>query len=178
MAFAWWSSLTAAGHGLLDLLDSAERARLELLDRPADRGRSMVGAAMLRAAVASHTGIAPADVIVDRTCRECGKPHGAPRIVNRGVAAPWVSVSHSGLLVVVGLSARGPVGVDVQRVADLEDPAAVPEWVRHEALFKARSGNPQWEGSVRELEAPLPGYLAAVALPAGDGQDMVIRNWP
>ncbi|GAA3702878.1 hypothetical protein GCM10023081_44050 [Arthrobacter ginkgonis] len=178
MAFVWWSSLTAAGQGLLGMLDSAEQARLESLDRPADRGRSMVGAALLRAAVASHSGIAPADVVVDRTCEECGAPHGAPRIVNPGRAAPWVSVSHSGLLIVVALSGRGPVGVDVQRVADLEDPAAAPEWVRREVLFKARSGSPHWDGSARELEAPLPGYLAALALPAGDGQDLVIRNWP
>ena len=178
MAFVWWSSLTAAGHGLLDMLDSTERARLESLDRPADRGRSLVGAALLRVAVASHAGIAPADVVVDRTCEECGAPHGAPRILNPGMAAPWVSVSHSGLLVVVALGARGPVGVDVQRVADLEDPAAAPEWVRREALFKARAGGLADGGSVRELEAPLAGYLAALALAAGDEQDVMIRNWP
>jgi 4'-phosphopantetheinyl transferase len=89
-----------------------------------------------------------------------------------------VSVSHSGLLVVVALSTRGPVGVDVQRVADMEDPAAAPEWVRREALFKARSGGPAAGGSVHELEAPLAGYAAAAALPAGDDRDVVVLNWP
>ncbi|RAX48083.1 hypothetical protein DQ353_17050 [Arthrobacter sp. AQ5-05] len=89
-----------------------------------------------------------------------------------------MSVSHSGLLVVVALSARGPVGVDVQRVSDLADPSAAPQWVRREALFKARSRGPEGRGLVHELEAPLAGYLAAVALPADDGQDVVIRHWP
>ncbi|MCV9996405.1 hypothetical protein OIU93_19225 [Paeniglutamicibacter sp. ZC-3] len=178
MAEVWWSSLTAAGHGHLDMLDPTERARLESLERPADRGRFLVGAVLLRVAVASHAGIAPTDVSIDRTCNECGAPHGAPRVMNPGMAAPWVSVSHSGVLVVVALSTMGPVGVDVQRIADLNDPAAAAGWVRREALFKARSGGPAAAGSVCELQAPLAGYAAAAALPARDDRDVVVLSWP
>ncbi len=171
----WWSTLTAAGHGLLGLLDATERARVQSLARPADRGRSLIGAALLRVAVASHLGIDPADVVVDRTCVECGGPHGAPRILRPGASGPWVSVSHSGLLVVVVLSPLGPVGVDVQRIADLTDPAMGPAWVRREALLKARAATPEQTspgarpaeapagGTARELKAPLDGYVAALA---------------
>lgn len=178
MAEVWWSSITAAGHRHLDILDPTERARLESLERPADGGRFLVGAVLLRVAVASHAGIAPADVSVDRTCSECGAPHGAPRIANPGMDAVWVSVSHSGLLVAVALSTKGPIGVDVQRIADLKDPAAAAEWVRREALFKARSGGPTAIGPVSELLAPLPGYTAAAALPAGEDVNIVVLKWP
>jgi 4'-phosphopantetheinyl transferase len=171
----WWSTLTAAGHRLLGLLDATERARVDSFTRPADRGRSLLGAALLRVAVASHLGIDPAEVVVDRTCAECGGPHGAPRILHPGTPGPWVSISHSGLLVVVALSPLGPVGVDVQRIEDLPDPAMGPGWVRREALLKARVATPEQTapdtqpteppagGTVRELKAPLDGYVAALA---------------
>jgi 4'-phosphopantetheinyl transferase len=176
----WWSSLTAANHGLLGLLDDTERARVDSLRRPADRGRSMLGAALLRVAAAPRLGIDPAEVVVDRTCPACGGPHGAPRIVHAGAPGPWVSVSHSGLLVVVALSTHGPVGVDVQRIADLPDPTMGQAWVRREARFKAQAVVPEQAspaatrsadlpegGAVRDLEAPLDGYLAALAVLAG-----------
>jgi 4'-phosphopantetheinyl transferase len=177
----WWSSLAAADRDLLRILDTTERARIESLDRPADRGRSLVGAALLRVAVASHLGLAPADVVVDRTCDECGGPHGAPRILGPGLPAPWVSVSHSGVLVVVALSPHGPVGVDVQRLSDLSDQRAGQEWVRREALLKARTAAPevdQPDATAHELAPPLSGYVAAVVTPAGSDTELRIRHWP
>lgn len=171
----WWSSLLVAGRDLLGLLDATELARVESLEREADRGRSMLGAALLRVAVGSHLGVAPGDVVVDRTCADCGGRHGAPRILGPGVRTPWVSVSHSGVLAVVALSDRGPVGVDVQRVADLQDPAAAPGWVRHEALLKAGTEAPP--AVVHEVRPPLAGYVAALAAPAGAGGPDV-RHWP
>jgi 4'-phosphopantetheinyl transferase len=200
----WWASLTAASHHLLAPLDPSERARVESLERPADRGRSLVGAALLRGAVAARLGLAPAGVRVDRTCAECGGPHGAPRVLNPEAADLAVSVSHSGVLVVVALREHGPVGVDVQRVADLPgaagpaspadplDSAAAERWVRHEAALKADSaaraaGHPtlpeslEAEDAVRMLTAPLPGYVAALATPsgaAGAAGDPVCRTWP
>ncbi|MFD6139478.1 4'-phosphopantetheinyl transferase family protein [Promicromonospora sp. NPDC060271] len=173
----WWSSLAAADRDLLGLLDGGERARVESLDRSADRGRSMVGAALLRVAVGAHLGTAPADVVVDRTCAECGGPHGAPRIAGTGTAAPSVSVSHSGLLAVVALVPRGPVGVDVQRLADLADPADGPAWATREALFKA--GTPaRGDVAIAELRPPLPGYAAVLVTPAGPAGTPRITHWP
>jgi 4'-phosphopantetheinyl transferase len=171
----WWSSLVVAGRDLLGMLDATERTRVESLERPADRGRSMLGAALLRVAAGSRLAVAPGEVVVDRTCADCGGPHGAPRILGPGVRPPWVSVSHSGLLAVVAVSDRGPVGVDVQRVSDLPDPAEAREWVRREAQLKA--GPESLAALVHELRAPLAGYVAALVAPADDGGPE-IRHWP
>jgi 4'-phosphopantetheinyl transferase len=173
----WWSSLAAADRGLLGMLDAGERARVESLDRPADRGRSLISAAMLRVAVAAHLGIAPAEVVVDRTCAECGGRHGAPRIVSHGTPAPSVSVSHSGLLAVVVLAPHGPVGVDVQRIGDLADPADGRGWATREALFKAGTSAPG-DTAVHELRPPLPGYVAVAVAPAELAGAPRITHWP
>ncbi|GGB99992.1 4'-phosphopantetheinyl transferase family protein [Cellulomonas carbonis] len=182
----WWSSLTAADGDALTLLDATERARLDALDSPADRGRSLVGAALLRVAVAARLGVDPRDVAVDRTCVDCGRPHGAPRVVGpehddvrRTV---WVSVSHSGLLVVVALG-DAPVGVDVQREADLR--ADAPAWARHEAEVKLHGAVTARGGLIADapdatttpLATPLAGYAAALAT-AGVPGAVVVRHWP
>ncbi len=184
----WWSSLAAADRDLIDLLDATERARVESLEGPADRGRSLLGAALLRVAVAAHLGVAPVQVVVDRTCTECGGAHGVPRIVGPG--GPWVSVSHSGLLVVVALSPHGPVGVDVQRVSDLPDPRAVRDWVTREAALKAQAAalarrHPamrltpvEADAATRDLPPPLHGYAAALTTLGEHDTEQVCRHWP
>lgn len=173
----WWATLTAADQGLTAMLDSRERARVEALRRPADQGRSLVGAALLRSAVASHLGAAPQEIVIDRTCAECGGPHGAPQVLGPGSPPfPQVSVSHSGLLVVVALGAGGPVGVDVQRLAELSDPAHGPAWVRREALVKA--GGAAGDAAMRDLRPPLSGYAAAVVAPAELPGPIVEHAWP
>ncbi|WP_129788570.1 4'-phosphopantetheinyl transferase family protein [Promicromonospora panici] len=173
----WWSSLASADRDLLRLLDAGERARVESLERSADRGRFLISAAMLRVAVAAHLEIAPVEVLVDRTCAECGGPHGRPRIVSHGTPAPSVSVSHSGLLAVVALAPRGPVGVDVQRLDDLDDPVDGRAWATREALFKAGTPAPG-DVAVSELRPPLPGYVAVVVVPGGQDGAPRITHWP
>ncbi|WP_460707448.1 4'-phosphopantetheinyl transferase family protein [Myceligenerans halotolerans] len=173
----WWASLTAADQSLTAVLDSRERARVESLRRPADQGRSLVGAALLRFAVADHLGAAPQEIVIDRTCAECGGPHGAPRVLGPGAPPfPRVSVSHSGLLVLVALSDHGPVGVDVQRLADLPDPAGGPGWVRREALVKA--GGAVRDAATQDLRPPLDGYAAAVVAPDDLPGPITEHAWP
>ncbi|MFH5824517.1 4'-phosphopantetheinyl transferase family protein [Georgenia sp. AZ-5] len=186
----WWSSLAAAHRDLLALLDATERARVESLERPADRGRSLVGAALLRVAAAAHLGMRPDQVVVDRTCTECGGTHGAPRIIGPGAPGPWVSVSHSGLLVVVALSPHGPVGVDVQRVSDLADPRAAQDWVHREAALKAQTAAlaqghavprltaVEADAATSELRPPLNGYAAALTTLGESDSQHVCRHWP
>lgn len=172
----WWSTLTAVDRSLTVAVSPAELARAEAYERPADRGRSLLGAALLRATVAERLGVRPVEVVVDRTCSDCGGGHGRPRILGPGSALPWVSVSHSGVLVVVAISTDGPIGVDVQRVADLADPEEAGAWVRGEARLKAGRGD------ARELAAPLPGYVGALvtAGAAGSVEPIVpvVRHWP
>ncbi|WP_092613499.1 4'-phosphopantetheinyl transferase family protein [Raineyella antarctica] len=162
--------------------------------RPADQGRSLLGAALLRLAVADHLGVEPTEVVVDRTCGRCGGQHGAPRILGPGSSCPWVSVSHSGLLVVVAVAPDGPVGVDVQRLSELSDPDGGQDWACREALVKAGgSGAAGWTGAestaddpgpveptgdCRELRPPLPGYVAVLATPGRAGVEPVVRHWP
>ena len=184
----WWSTLLAADRALLDVLDATERGRVQSLTRPADQGRSLVGAALLRVAVGEHLRVPPGDVLVDRTCTGCGGPHGRPRVAGPGGAGPHVSVSHSGHLVVVALAVGGPVGVDVQRVADLGEPSAAETgrraraWVRREATLKVGGGAVR--PAVRPLRAPLDGYAAALATltpgPPGPPADagLVVRHSP
>ena len=174
----WWATLSVVDRGLAAGLDAVERARAEAYERPADRARSLLGAALLRTAVADHLGVAPHEVVVDRRCPDCGAQHGAPRILGPGTDHSWVSVSHSGLLAVVAVSGAGPVGVDVQRIADLADPADAPGWVRREALLKA--GCPQ-DGTgchCHELATPLAGYAAALATYGEAVHEPAVQHWP
>lgn len=178
----WWSSLVAADRALMAGLDRVERDRLAATERPADQGRSLVGFALLRSVVAGHLGVTAADVVIDRTCQDCGKPHGRPRVVGPGDASPWVSVSHSGVLVVVALCATTDVGVDVQRVADLgaahpDGWAAAERWTRGEAVGKL---GPRAAGEpvhVAALQTPAAGYTAALAVVSGEGVDVGVGHW-
>lgn len=151
----WWSDLRAMGLGLLPLLDSVETQRAEGIEGAADLGRFVIGAVLLRAAVATATGLDPRAVSVDRSCEECGGPHGRPR-----VPGLHVSVAHAGPLVLVATSPV-PVGVDVESLARGGD---IERWVREEAAFKANGHRDPAVLHVQSLPAPLPGHLAALAL--------------
>src|SRR5205085_8146455 len=94
-----------------------ERARMGGYRRREDRERFLVGCALAKAVVGRATATEPAEVRFDRTCPDCGKPHGKPRLAEAGVE---FSVSHSADLVGVALSTVGPVGLDVEGVARAE----------------------------------------------------------
>jgi 4'-phosphopantetheinyl transferase len=96
------------------MLDQFERSRADAYARSEDRSRFVTGAALLKLAVAEATGRARDDVVVDRTCDECGEPHGRPRISGSGLQ---VSVAHSGSVATVAITRAGPVGIDVERHA-------------------------------------------------------------
>ena len=134
------------------VLSAAERDRLAGWRRPADRWRSVLGAALLRHAVAATTGTGAAAVVVARRCPTCGGPHGRPELPGTGLQA---SLTHAGGWVGVAL-ATAPVGLDVEPVVDLDVGALAPtllhpgaragvrtptdllqRWVRTEALLKA-----------------------------------------
>jgi len=99
------------------LLTEAELERAGRFRFPADRGRFVLGTALLRSAVAERTGSAPAAVRLDRRCDQCGEPHGRPRLPGTGLHA---SISHSGDIIMVALTSVGPVGVDVEEIKRLD----------------------------------------------------------
>ncbi len=118
----WTTVLDVLGPAHEALLDPAERVRAGTYARPGDRSRFVLGAALLKLALAADTGLAPGDVAVDRECDQCGQQHGRPRVPGLDV---HVSVAHSGSVVAVALTRLGPVGIDVEERAGAPDPALV-----------------------------------------------------
>jgi len=110
----WWARRQDASPRLSGLLDRAERERWVAYRRDADRDRFLVGCGLAKTVIAACTGRRPAEVTFDRTCRQCGKPHGKPAV--RGGELEF-SVAHSGDLVAVAV-ATAPVGVDVEQLEE------------------------------------------------------------
>jgi 4'-phosphopantetheinyl transferase len=154
----WWAGPQDAAPEHVRLLNAAESGRRERYLRDLDRDRFTLGVAMTRLALGAHLGIPPQEVPIDRTCDDCGKPHGKPRLADG--SGPHVSVSHSGGRIGLALSPHGPVGLDVEAAdrrltADLEKHVLSPGerrdfeaagdrmtalltyWTRKEAVLKA-----------------------------------------
>lgn len=168
----WWADLSLAQSGLRECISKAEADRAASYSGPADQGRSLLGAALLRTAAAVFLGVAPSNLHVRRTCEECGKPHGKPAI--EGVD---VSVSHAGLLVVVAVSDI-PVGVDVERVSDLVragHDGDVDSWCSAEARTKLGIA-PAF--TCQRLETPLAGYGACLAVASPEPAKLVVHDVP
>lgn len=85
----------------------------------------MLGAVVVRLAVAALLGARDEDVRLDRRCPSCGGPHGPVRVPGGGAE---VSVSHGGDWVVVAVS-DVPLGVDVEPVDAGVDTAAIVDQV-------------------------------------------------
>jgi 4'-phosphopantetheinyl transferase len=156
----WWASIADGGPHLEPLLSAHERDRWRAYVQPDDRLRFLTAAALLRRAAAASASVAAERVRVDRSCSRCGEQHGKPRLLDH--PALDVSVAHAGEHVVVAL-ARGPrIGVDVERIRDIDVDelaratfapdeadalAALPAaertaaffalWTRKESIFKA-----------------------------------------
>ncbi len=111
-ADVWWARRQDASARHAGLLDDTERRRWAAYRREEDRERFLVGCALAKAVLAGYSGQRPAAVRFDRTCPECGRPHGKPVAAGLGLAH---SVAHSGDLVAVAV-ARAPVGVDVEQL--------------------------------------------------------------
>ena len=117
-AQVWWARVTDASRHQVALLDTDERARLAEYRRAADRDRFLVGCALAKTVIAAGTGSHPGRICFDRTCRQCGRPHGKPVVAGGG---PQFSVAHSGALIAVAV-ARDPVGVDVEQLDGRDRP--------------------------------------------------------
>jgi 4'-phosphopantetheinyl transferase len=144
-------------------LTAGERARVDGA-APGDRDAVASSLVLARLTVADVCAVDPGTVRVRRRCPRCGSTqHGVPAVdVGDGTAAPHLSLSRGGHLVVVALCDAGAVGVDVEAVpqadgrpcgqdpddlarvvlAPGEPPAAGPHgllrtWARTEAVLKA-----------------------------------------
>jgi 4'-phosphopantetheinyl transferase len=90
----------------------------------------LLAACLVRALAATQLAVAPERVALDRTCPECGEPHGKVRVVGADLS---VSISHSGDWVLVAAGRDGDVGVDVERVDAAIDPMALAPLTLHPA---------------------------------------------
>jgi len=157
-------------------LGEQDRQRVQSHQPWEDRARSATAALLLRRAVATVTGRPPWLVELRRECDECGRPHGRPRLPGTGLHA---SITHSGMLVGVALTAAAPVGLDVEQVTsrpvlDLvrlvsgpgeviaDSEAFYRSWCRKESVVKATG-----EG----LRVP----LQEVLVPAPAGRPGLVR---
>jgi 4'-phosphopantetheinyl transferase len=115
----WWARLSDVGPHLDRLLSDADLERRSRLAYADDRRRLTGGGALARIVLGRLVGTDPRELQVDRTCPQCGGPHGKPWLP----AAPQVqfSVSHAGGCIVVAALRGGPVGVDVEQVSRLPD---------------------------------------------------------
>ena len=110
----WWARRLDSSDRHAGLLDDIEQQRWAAYRHDADRERFLVGCALAKTALAGYAGLRPADVHFDRTCAQCGRPHGKPVVKGSALAH---SVTHSGDLVAVAVAvARTPVGVDVEQL--------------------------------------------------------------
>jgi 4'-phosphopantetheinyl transferase len=218
-ADVWWARRQDAAPRLARLLDETEQQRHARFRRQEDKDRFLVGCALAKTVLAGYAGPGhdPASIRFDRTCPQCGRPHGKPHAADSDLQH---SVSHSGELIAVAV-AHDPVGIDVEhadgrQAAGQADPDALARlvfsgaeravltsadpstrargflvaWTRKEAVTKATgdglrvafsqfvvaadAGPPRvlsWpypqppdQVSLRDLDPPAPGYLAALAV--------------
>jgi len=82
---------------------------------------------LLRLVLARYLNLPPAEIEIDRSCPDCGRSHGRPRLSRRPATAIETiefSVTHGGDLLVLAFAGNAPVGVDVEPVGALEDVGA------------------------------------------------------
>lgn len=109
----WWSTPVHPTPNLLALLDDTERTRYDNYRREADKLRFLTGRALIRGIAARELGQKPADITIDSSCFDCGKPHGKPKVTGLEI-----SISHSGDRVALALTTASPVGIDVEEIRD------------------------------------------------------------
>jgi 4'-phosphopantetheinyl transferase len=158
------------------VLSPDEKVRAARLRFESDRSRWVCARTALRTILAQYACLPPAEI------RFAFGPHGKPGLPTGGDIE--FSLSHAGSWAMVAVTRGVPVGIDIERIRDNVDIAALlrrlgvtdlPEgrsnlfraWNRREAMTKAVGGAlldiPAGNFGICDLEAP-EGYSAALAL--------------
>jgi 4'-phosphopantetheinyl transferase len=112
----WWGRTEQARPEHVELFDEVERRRWKRYRSESAQAQFTVGCAMVRLILAELTGSKPTELEIDRSCTRCAGPHGKPRLVGSDL---HFSVSHSGERVGVAFAKGTRVGLDVERVVDM-----------------------------------------------------------
>lgn len=91
-------------------LSPDEQARMSRFREPALAARYGIGRGLLRGLLAGYLGAAPADLVF------AVNEYGKPALLNAPADSLHFNVSHTDVLLMLALSGRGPVGVDVEQV--------------------------------------------------------------
>lgn len=110
----WFLSLSELRSESETWLDPAEVHRAASYRQLADRQRFVLGVAITRATAAARLSCHPSEVRIDRSCQNCGQPHGWPRLPD--LANLHLSISHSGNLVALAAAELFTVGVDLEQL--------------------------------------------------------------
>ena len=173
----WWARPGWLRPAHQRLLDRVEQGRRVTYRSAADRDRFTLGVVVTRTVLGAQLDVAPDRVPIDRACSHCRRKDGRPRL--KGRADLHFSVSHSAGLVVVAVASGCPVGVDVERISTLREPAVAelvlspaeraaydalaPDargpaffryWTRKEAVLKATGDGLRMPMSGLTLSAP------------------------
>jgi len=111
----------------------------------AGRATARLSRGLLRLVLARYLNLPPAEIEIDRSCPDCGRSHGRPRLLRRPETAIETSkgddplepprgstageaiefsVTHGGDLLVLAFAGNAPVGVDIEPIGALEDVCA------------------------------------------------------
>jgi len=103
------------------LLDAEERTRWQRFHYAADRQRFLVGRAFMRNVLAANLGRDPGGLLFTRT------PHGKPELAGEDAGKLHFNLSHTDAMLVLALSSRHEVGVDVEAVTRKVEMLALAE---------------------------------------------------
>lgn len=169
----WLVSLESDGETILSRDEEIRAARFRF---ESDRARWIRARSALRLILSQYTGIPPEHI------RFSFGPHGKPALADH--TSVEFSLSHSGTWAIVAVTRGVPVGVDIERIRENLNMAALlrrlgetslptgqtdlfDAWTRREAMTKAVGGalldTPTGDLRTCHLDAP-EGYSAAVAL--------------
>ncbi len=180
-AYVWWARPADAGTfpGLAALLDQTERERWNGYRRLEDRNRFLVGCSLAKSVAAGDLGLTAPGITLDRTCADCGKPHGKPRVNGSDLE---LSVSHSGDRVAVAAFRGASVGVDVEdadgRTRGEKDQEGLERYVLSEAELAAYPAGPALADPRQRLRDFLVIWTRkeAVTKATGDGLRVPFRE--
>jgi 4'-phosphopantetheinyl transferase len=103
----------------LELLSVEERERTARLARPVDAARFAGSRAVARRLVGTYLSVAPGSIVIGRDlCPACGNGDHGPPLITFPAQDLAFSLSRSGGFALVAVAQRGPVGADLEVVAE------------------------------------------------------------